>query len=104
MYTESYFYSLMPYCLARQPDGRYAVVNRRYNPVGVVSLDLVAEPVCVHLPGLTPETAARIAWNGSGNLKQVYLYGGRCHPMHSKAAMDDYLARLRLLARLKVGL
>lgn len=33
--------SYLPYCLIRQADGRYAVVNRRYKPLGYITSDWV---------------------------------------------------------------
>lgn len=95
----------LPFCLQRQPDGRYAVLNRRYKPLGFNTLDNVDYadyPICMHLPGLTPAKAARISWCASESLERIFLYNDSCIPTTSRAAMDAYLERLRRLAKLKV--
>jgi hypothetical protein len=45
----------LPYCLQKQSDGRYAILNRRYKPVGLTLKEFVKYedyPVCVELKGL----------------------------------------------------
>lgn len=95
----------MPYCLDRQPDGRYAVLNRRYKPVGFVTsewVDYAAHPVLVRVKGLDPATAARLSIDGRGDLDRIYLYNDATCPTASAANMRLYLDRLAILAGLTV--
>jgi hypothetical protein len=95
----------LPYCLTLQPDGRYAVVNRRYKPLGFNTLDWVNyadQPILATIKGLSPAMAARLSWEGSEDLKQIYLYNDGRVPTQSAEAMDEYTNRLALLAKLPV--
>lgn len=40
--TGDFLSFFMPYCLKKHPDGRYAVLNRKYKPVGMVTDDQIA--------------------------------------------------------------
>lgn len=97
----------LPYCLDRQPDGRYAVLNRHYKPVGmaVSSKDFVvyAEHAClVTLKGLTARTAAKLSARGDSDLARVYLYNDGCTPTGSAEDWQTYSERLGILAKLTV--
>lgn len=105
MLTGEFRSIFLPYCLERRPDGRYAVLNRSYKPVGMTTAEHVCYddlPVCVALPGLGEELAERLSSKGSGALDRIYLYDDGCVPTRSAKAMDAYLARLRLLAGLRL--
>ena len=104
MYRE-FLWTLLPYCLDRQDDGSYAVLNRSYKPVGFNTserVDYSAHPVCVKLRGLGPAIARRLSCHGHDDLDRIYLYHDGCVPTRSPDAMESYLKRLRILARLKV--
>lgn len=93
----------LPYCIDRQKDGRYAVLNREYKPVGFYTNDFInykEYPVLVKFKGLGPKTAAKISHEGKQNLDFIYLYG--CNPIASEASMKAYLARLKILAKLSI--
>lgn len=95
----------LPYCLIRQEDGRYAVVNRRYKPVGFNTKDWVNYedyPILTEFSRLGPATAAGISFNGSDDQERIYLYNDGCIPTDSDANMADYLNRLKKLASLAV--
>lgn len=94
-----------PYCLQRQSDGRYVALNRDYKPVGFMIdefIDYDKYPIAVQIRGLGPEHAASISFNGDGDLRCIYLYNDGCKPDSSANAMQDYLRRLAILAKLPV--
>src|SRR5262249_23726174 len=71
----------LPYCLGRQPDGRYVVLNRNYKPFGFLTDDFVDYanyPVAVSLK-VTPHGARTLS-----------CHGRDCVPAHSAAAMEAY--------------
>jgi hypothetical protein len=95
----------LPYCLDRQPDGRYVVLNRKYKPVGFLTKDHIEYsdyPVCVKFKGLGEVTAAKISFNGDSNVNRIYLYNDGCIPTNSSEYMADYLKRLEILSKLTV--
>jgi hypothetical protein len=95
----------LPYCLQKQPDGRYAVLNRRYKPVGFQTREYLKYedyPICVKLKGLRSTNAAKISFDGNPDTDTIYLYNDGCVPTHSTKHMRDYLQRLEMLAALKV--
>ncbi|NNM70195.1 MAG: hypothetical protein HKM00_09590 [Gallionella sp.] len=96
----------LPYCLIQQADGRYAVVNRRYKPLGYLTgewVEYADKPILCHLAGLDPATTRKLSWNGSENTDRVYLYNDGCVPTASDKNMNDYLGRVAILAKLKVS-
>ncbi|HWR76613.1 MAG TPA: hypothetical protein VN283_05310 [Thiobacillus sp.] len=95
----------MPYCLRKQEDGRYVVLNREYKPVGFFTHSHVKYdeyPVAVQLEGIGPATAAKLSWKGDDNPDEIFLYNDGCVPTHSAKNMDTYLAKLQILAKLKI--
>ncbi len=93
----------LPYCLDKQPDGRYAVLNREYKPVGFFTKEWITyaeHPVLVKLRGITPTLAAKLSWEHSKDTSRVYLYNDASSPVLSKANMRAYLDKLELLAKL----
>lgn len=95
-----------PYCLKKQKDGRYAVLNREYKPVGFFTREFITyadHPVLVKLKGLTPIKAAKLSWKGEKQTDEIFLYNDGCVPTHSKANMRAYLEKLELLAKLSVA-
>lgn len=95
----------LPYCVQRQADGRYAVLNREYKPVGFwTEAHVVYEkhPTLVKLPGLTPKVATLLSYKGSANTKSIYLYNDGCVPTDSLRAMEAYMKRLAVLMKLKI--
>jgi hypothetical protein len=98
-------HSYFPYCLQKQADGSYLILNRDYKPVGFNTKEhLVYEnyPVAVQFARLLPATAAKLSVHGKPDLDAIYLYNDGTVPTDSQANMAAYLARLELLAKLKV--
>ena len=94
----------LPYCLQKQPDGRYAVLNREYKPVGFRTrkyLTYEEYPVLVTLR-ITPSLASEISWNQSRDTDNVFLYDDSCNPIRSQANMQAYLVKIERLAKLKI--
>lgn len=97
--------TFLPYCVEQQSDGRYAVLNREYKPVGFWTRDFITyadHPTLVKIKGLTPQRAAKISHDGSPNPALIFLYNDGCVPTESAANMDAYLRRLSVLVQLKI--
>lgn len=96
----------LPYCLDRQPDGSYVVLNREYKPLGFTEKRLVKYeeyPIQIRLQGLTRELATRISHNGNPDLQRIYLYDDDCAPnVGYPKDMQAYLKRLEMLMPLKL--
>lgn len=93
----------MPYCLKRQEDGRWLILNRKYKPVGFnTDKHITYEdfPVSVKLKGLRKETLKKLSWNGNIDGECIYLYDDGTAPTARKDLMDAYLEKLRILMRL----
>jgi hypothetical protein len=95
----------LPYCLQRQPDGSYAVLNRDYKPVGFITdawVEYSGFPVLCRIRKLRPRVAAQLSIHGAENLDRIYLYDDGSVPTLSADHMQNYLARLARLAELEV--
>lgn len=94
-----------PYCLKMQPDGRYAVLNREYKPVGFIPYGFVRYsdyPVCIEIHGIGPATARKLSYNGSEDTDKIFLYNDGCNPIRDKKDMTAYLKKLELLAKKEI--
>lgn len=72
----------LPYCLERQPNGKYAVLNREYKPVGFFTREHITydqHPVLVRLK-ITSASAAKLSWNGSRDVGRIFLYDDGTNP------------------------
>lgn len=99
-------YLFMPYCLDRQPDGRYAVLNRKYKPLGFDTqewVDYADYPILVSCKALTPDKAGQLSVTGSTDIDRIYLYDDSTIPTQSADAMRAYLTKLGIFAKLKAG-
>lgn len=95
-----------PYCLDRQPDGSYVMLNRNYKPVGLMVdgfVNYADHPVSVRLQGLTPAIAAKIDARGRDSLDRIYLYNDGCTPDMGKQHAEAYLMRLALVMNLRIA-
>ena len=94
-----------PYCLDKQPDGRYVVLNREYKPIGFKTREHIKYenyPIDVELKGIGSATAAKLSYKGDSNTDRIYLYNDDCVPTENAEHMKNYLERLKSLARLKI--
>lgn len=94
-----------PYCLEKQEDGCYAVLNLNYKPVGFYTTDWVEYeeyPVLVRIKGLTKAKVAKLTDKGKTDLDKIFLYNEKTNPVRSKANMRLYLAKLEILAGLSI--
>lgn len=95
----------LPYCLKKQKDNSYAVLNRQYKPVGFNTDDVIDYndyPVTTKFKGISPSLAKKLSYDGSDDTESIYLYNDGCNPINSKVDMDVYMKKLTLLAKLKV--
>lgn len=95
----------MPYCLQKQEDGRYIVLNRAGKPLGFCTNDKVkydVYPIKVKMR-ITSATAKKLSWEGNGNTERIFLYNDGCIPTKSSTNMTHYLDRLRILMSLKIS-
>ena len=95
----------MPYCLQKQKDGRYAVLNREYKPLGFKTSEWINydnNPVCVNIKGIRPATAKKLSCHRSEDTDDIFLYHDGCNPLIDEDYMADYLEKLELLAKMKV--
>lgn len=98
-------YIYLPYCLLKQPNGNYLVLNRNYKPLGFAVRDRLRYedyPIEVKIKRLTKTTAARLSWEESDNVEKIFLYNDGCIPTASAAHMTEYLKKLRILAKLEI--
>ncbi|MDN7754742.1 hypothetical protein [Burkholderia gladioli] len=64
----------LPYCVQRQQDGRYAVLNREYKPLGFWTRAYVTyadHPTLVKIKGLTAARAAKISYMGDADVGTI---------------------------------
>ena len=95
----------LPYCLKKQEDGTYLVLNREHNPVGFNTKDhIVCEeyPVSSRLMGIGAATAKKLSYDESESTECIYLYNDRCVPTHSSENMNAYLRKIKILAKLEI--
>lgn len=95
----------LPYCLVKQNNGNYLVLNWNYKPLGFATNDFLQYedyPIEVKFRGLTKITAAKLSWNESDNVEEIFLYNDGCIPTVSDEHMEKYLKKLKILAKLKI--
>ena len=95
-----------PYCIEKQRDGTWVVLNRQYKPVGFNTGEFIRyedHPVSANLEGIGPATLNKLSYTGKAEGDRIYLYNDGCVPTHSKANMDAYLEKLRVLAKLRLS-
>ena len=93
-----------PYCLKRQSDGRYALLNRRYKPVGFFTGGWVkhdGHPILVNMR-ITPKMAASVSWEKSPKTDAIFFYNDGCIPTRSTEAMAAYLDRISRVMKWKI--
>lgn len=94
----------LPYCVDRQPDGRYALLNRRHKPIGLhlrTHVEYGDFPCLFRIPSLDADKAAALSWEGSPDVARIYLHDGE-NPLADPVAWQAYCGRLLLLGQLLV--
>jgi hypothetical protein len=94
-----------PYCIEKQSDGAWVVLNRQYKPVGFNTDDFIQYenyPVSAKLRGLGPEFCKKLSYTGDSDSDRIYLYNDSCNPINSKDDMTAYLKKLEILAKLGI--
>ena len=94
----------LPYCLIKQSNGGYVVLNREYKPLGFNTSDRVEYedyPITTKFKSLTKKVASELSWSKSESLDEIFLYNDATNPLKSKRDMDVYLKRIERLAKLK---
>lgn len=95
-----------PYCLDRQEDGSYVLLNRNYKPIGFTAEQWVTYgdyPVGVNIKGMTAKLAAELDIKGRDNLQRIYLYNDGSTPTSSEENMQAYLQRLTRIMALRIA-
>ena len=94
-----------PYCLKMQDDGRYAVLNREYKPVGFIPYGFINDsdyPVCIEIKSIGPGTARKLSYDNNPHTEEIFLYNDGCNPIRDKKHMAAYLRKLELLAKKEI--
>lgn len=92
---------LYPYCLKKQADGKYAILNREYLPIGFMPRPEALPNVSYEMD-ITPDLAKQLSVNGSEDTDSIYLYNDATQPMNGGTSLDAYMERLIVLLGLKV--
>ncbi len=95
----------LPYCLKKQEDGSFIVLNREYKPLGFNSIDhfnCEDYPISSKIKGITTKKIEKLAYDGKINEGFIFFYNDGCIPTKSKVNMAKYLERLEILASYKV--
>ncbi len=98
-------YVYLPYCLKKQPNGGYVVLNRDYKPLGFSTNKFISYdefPVTAKIEGITSKLAKRLSWNDSDDVDTVYLYNDETNPVNSADNMKTYIEKLTVLVSLRV--
>lgn len=93
-----------PYCIEKQKDGSWVILNRNYKPVGFNTADFVKYeeyPVSMRIKGLSPATLKKLSCKEEEPGDRVYLYNDVCIPTDDAKSMSGYLKKLEILLRLK---
>ena len=101
----------LPYCLKKQEDNTFLVLNRDYKPLSFCTFSNDFEnqnlPIYLKIKGLTPRLITKITAIGKGASLQkesntLFLYNDSNNPIKGKQAMKDYLERLEILMPLTI--
>ncbi len=93
-----------PYCLQKQEDGSWVLLNRNYKPIGFNTAGFIKYeeyPVSMKIKGLGPETLKKLSCKGENPSEIVYLYDDGCNPSSSDLAMSKYLEKIAILLKLQ---
>ncbi len=97
---------IMPYCLKKEADGNYVVLNREYKPLGFITSEMIRYeqyPISAKLRAINEKKAQQLSHDASPNVERIFLYNGATDPTSNKTNLDAYLKRVEILLKLKVG-
>jgi hypothetical protein len=102
-----FFKVYMPYCLDKQEDGSWVVLNREYKPLGFLDCGYIhyeEYPISCHLSLTEKRIDALSGSRGTEawGRKRIYLYGGGNTPYKGKD-LEAYMKRLEFLSRLMIS-
>jgi hypothetical protein len=95
-----------PYCIERQENGSWVILNRNYKPVGLNTGKFIKYgdyPVSIRLKGLGPATLKRLSCKDEEPKGRVYLYTDSCIPTSGAKAMSSYLKKLEILLKIQTN-
>ena len=95
---------VLPYCLERQENGAWVVLNREYKPIGFFTgrfINYCDHPIALMLPDIDAKLEAELDCEERSGEGRIYLYNDGCIPTQSQRDMDLYLQRLATLAKLQ---
>ncbi len=95
--------NFFPYCMKRQEDGSWVLLNRNYKPIGFNTDEYVIydqHPVSIKLKGLREKTLKALSCDGELS-DNIFLYNDSCTPSSSTSAMTAYLKKLEILLKIK---
>ena len=106
-----------PYCLQRQNNGKWVILNRNYKPLNMYTaklqrsedvIDLCVDcvspkwvdygPFEVELPKLTPAIIQQLSWKFYKGEGSIHLYNDGCVPESKSSYRQAYVEKLKLLA------
>lgn len=105
MQSDDFRSIFLPYCLKKQDNGTYIVLNRNYKPLGFYTREHVEYsdfPISVKIKGINPKTASKLSANCGTNTDTIYLYNDGTVPTHRKNHMETYLTKIASLAKYKI--
>lgn len=106
MSLNQFLTACLPYCLKRQPDGKYVVLNREYKPVGFKTEEFITYkdyPISLEIKGLSSDIAAKLSCFGIPDLDTIQLYDDGHDPLSDAEKMECYLRRLKFLSKMEVS-
>ena len=93
-----------PYCIEKQEDGSWVLLNRNYKPVGFNTNDQIEyeeHPVSMKLKGMGSATLKKLSYKDEEPGDRVFLYDDGCVPTSNAQAMSSYLKKLEILLKLR---
>lgn len=100
-----FFRACMPYCILRNDDGSYVILNRMHKPIGFNHegwINYSDYPVNVFFRKLDKRTAKKLSVDAVFDENCIYLYDSSCYPPSGADHMNAYLAKLKILMQWKI--
>ncbi len=93
-----------PYCLEKQEDNSWVILNRNYKPIGINTAEFIDYrefPVSATPRSLTTTTLKKLSYDGTAEDK-IYLYNDDTNPLASQKNMESYLTKLAILTKIQL--